>query len=101
MKFCFLGQHEWVDDKSDGFFNGGSSHCSKCHVSQGELNDPTPSLLLYTSIKLRQMGLGYCPCCKQVGSHNDTCYLQEMEKQFDAYLERQIKYSSSPFKEVG
>lgn len=94
MGLCFLGQHEWVDNKSGGFFKGGSVHCRKCFVSEAQWLDPTSSLVWYTSLKLRQMALGYCPCCKGV-IHADSCYLKELERQYDEYMERQMELYSS------
>jgi len=90
MGFCFLGQHEWAVTESDGFFSGGSRFCKKCYVSQVHVVDPTASLLMYTTLKVRQIELGYCPCCKGKESHTDSCYFKELERQFDVYVARQV-----------
>lgn len=92
MRFCFLGQHEWVVTKSDEFFSGGSRFCRKCYVSEAHLVDATGSLLLYTALKVRQTGLGYCPCCKGKESHTDSCYFKELERQFGVYVAREVAH---------
>jgi len=85
MRFCFLGQHQWVVTESDGFFSGGSRFCKKCYVSESHVVDLTSSLLWYTALKVKQLGLGYCPYCKRKEGHTDSCYLRELERQFDVY----------------
>ena len=84
--FNLFHRHKWVDDKTEGFFRGGSSHCEKCEAVSSQLNDPTGTIVFYTALKVRQIGLGYCPICKDKKSHTGSCYFQELEKQFDEYI---------------